>query len=106
MNDIIEFILQNRQTGSTTQLVKNIESGGYLVVLNSQQYDQLVSDYPHLKSNIITLGDIRSGKFRGLPRAKLYFDNNAIYEIVSEKEKIIQKIKNEFNQFVKKILES
>lgn len=90
MNEIINFIEQNRQTGSTTQLIKNIESGGYLVVLNKDQYNYWVEKYPHLKSQIFILNQIKNGKCKGLPRAKLFFDNVTIYEIISNQNKLIK----------------
>ena len=103
MNEILNFIDQNRQTGSTTQLIKNIENGGYLVVVNNRYYDRWVGEYPHLKSNIFTLDQVAKGRCRGLPRAKLFFDTNTMIAYFLQKDDFTNKLSHQKDDLINEL---
>lgn len=82
--DIKNFIEKNRQTGTTTQLIKLIRSNhGYLIVANQGRKELLLKDNPDLVNNIITVHDIKNDKCVGLDAKPIFFDTDAICVIIN-----------------------
>jgi hypothetical protein len=95
------FIESNRQTGSTTALVKAvIETNGILVVGNLGTKSAILKNHRELKdSNVVTCGQIDRGLLKGIKRpAAIFFDATAILEIINREGmnvEDLQKLKRE-----------
>ena len=90
MNYLSQFIEQNRQTGTTTALLKlAIETNGYLIVSTHEIRNHLynkMNDNDRLSCRIITLNELKSVSFRGInmKKAPVYFDTDAVLMIKND----------------------
>ncbi len=94
------FIESNRQTGSTTALVKAaIETNGYLIVGNLGCKNAICRNHPKLnKNNVFTCAEIERGANMGRLAGAVFFDATAVLEMQNNKKMTIedlQKIKKE-----------
>jgi hypothetical protein len=88
---IIDFINKNRQTGTTTALVRTIDSyGGYLIVGSEYEAGRIVEQYPYLKDKVFSVRQIKGEACRGLPSGRLFFDTTAISEIMNHQEELVK----------------
>ncbi len=88
---IIDFINKNRQTGTTTALVRTIDSyGGYLIVGSEYEAGRIVEQYPYLKDKVFSVRQIKGKACRGLPSKRIFFDTTAIYEIMNHQEELVK----------------
>ena len=80
MNPFQQFIANNRQLGSTTRLVElTIGKDGYLVVGSEDMKRAIVHNHPRLNpSNVLTLHDIREGKWPTESRP-VFVDTTALW---------------------------
>jgi len=79
MHYIKEFIEANRQTGTTTALVKAVrETNGYLITGNYEMKWKLLKQYPDIKERILALSDLESYHWKGSPKGPVFFDTEAI----------------------------
>ncbi len=91
------FIESNRQTGSTTALVKAVmETDGILVVGNLGIKSAILKNHRELKdSNVVTCGQINRGLLKGVKRpAAIFFDATAILEIINREGMTIDDLHN------------
>lgn len=99
MNDVAQFIEQNRQTGSTTALINLIsKEGGYLIVGKQQTADLLIRQHPLLKKQIFSLINLRPG----MTKMKVFFDTDAV-AYISNKSFQLPAIKIETEILTKQI---
>lgn len=86
MSVLQEFFDQNRRTGSTTNIVFIAAlSGGYLVVGNSFVKRGILAQFPGFDDKcIITLNEIRDGKFRGRQSRPVFIDVTALTMLTAE----------------------
>lgn len=93
LNTILNAIENTRQTGNTTGLITLLDQG-YLVVRTEHQkrtLQEFVRSLNSVKkeplslnpSRIVTVEDVNSGFMRGT-RLPLFFDNFAIYSVLSD----------------------
>lgn len=90
---MLDFLEQNRQTGTTTALARCIESnGGYLIVGNMSQAHIIIDQYPKLKNHVFSIRQLSSEVCRGLPKDKVFFDTTSIFEIMANQNNLIKLI--------------
>jgi hypothetical protein len=100
---IIDFISRNRQTGTTTALVRLLDNCiGYLIVGSEHEADRIKDKYSHLKDNVFSIRKVISGGCCGLASGRVFFDTTAVYEILSRQEELIR-INKEALEEVEKI---
>jgi hypothetical protein len=88
MHAFKQFIEGNRQTGSTTALVKAaIEAKGDIVVSNMDIASKLTKTHPEMRGHIYTYMDIQNGAWRGNKERPIFFDTSVIWDLVSAQER-------------------
>jgi len=77
---LTRFMVANRQTGSTTALVKAaVESDGYLIVGSTAVARNIAKQHPEInKQRILTIQKVRSGKWEFDPRP-VFIDATAVW---------------------------
>jgi len=88
-----DFIDRNRQTGSTSALIKAaIETNGYLVVGNLASKQAILRNHRELnKNNVFTCSEIERSNYRGRLPGAVFFDATAIIEMQSRAEMTVEK---------------
>ncbi len=88
---IIDFINRNRQTGTTTALVRCMDTYvGYLIVGSEYEVDRIKDKYSHLKDNVFSIRKVIEGGCRGLTSGRVFFDTTAVSEILSRQEELVR----------------
>jgi hypothetical protein len=88
---IIDFINRNRQTGTTTALVRCMDTYvGYLIVGSEYEVDRIKDKYSHLKDNVFSIRKVIEGGCRGLSSGKVFFDTTAVSEILLRQEELVR----------------
>lgn len=83
MKPIKKFIESNRQTGTSTALIKTVkETGGYLIVAHEEMRSIRIKQNPDLKDHILTAADIKNESYIGIKSRPIFFDTDFVTGLI------------------------
>lgn len=87
-----QYIESNRRSGTTTALVKIAkECHGDIVVATIDAKQRLIKEFGMSKEHVYTCSEIADGQFRGRKMSAIFFDTDAVWQLITKKEDLEQK---------------